>query len=70
MIVIYMKTLQAARNQHNCSQAHTTNFDEVITLLVPISLILILKHASPIHIAHLTTPFFPYEYERKKWSGS
>ena len=67
IIVIY-KT--SSRNRHYCSQAHTTNFGEVIKLLAPISLMRILKHASPIHTAHLTRPFFLSEYKRKKWSGS
>ena len=48
---------QAARNRHYCSQVHTINFGDVIELLVPISLMRILKHASPIHTAHLTRPF-------------
>ena len=65
MVVVYIGMTQAARNRQYCSQAHTTNFGDVIKLLAPISLMRILKYASPIHAAHLTRPFFPSEYKRK-----
>ena len=56
---------QAPRNQQYCSQAHMINFGDVIKLLAPILLMRILKHASPIHAAHLTRPFFLSEYKEK-----
>ena len=34
VIVVYTKTTQAARNGQYCPQVHTTNFDDVIKLLV------------------------------------
>ena len=68
MIVVdtYIKTTQVVRNLPYCSQAHTANFDDVIEILAPILLMRILKHASPIHTARLTRPFFLSEYKRKK----